>query len=247
LTAIDQWKEAAVATFEYSNGSARSALEVDVATGAAPDRHAAVHLLLATELPNRDGFAALVEIIQLEWEPGDIVQMGSVRDWAELSSWADTVALSDDDRRMVALAVSIASGRPVDLATNLVVKDHLRARRIIEAVGIATGHGTKYAVVEVPPPPRSGGGGHSVRWPVGVWLYREHRWKSALPAAGPVAWSWCVDASDAWLRRVLVGYAYRGHDGFVGGLNCDLQREWDDLLAGARLDGSYAVLDGGDT
>jgi hypothetical protein len=143
-----------VAAFKYSNGSARSALEVGIATGATPDGKAAVHLLLGTELPNRDGFAALVDIYQLEWEPGDFVQMGSVRDWVELSSWADTVELSDDDRRMVALAVSIASGQPINLATGLVMKDPGRARRIIEAVAIATGHGKKYAVVEAPPPPR---------------------------------------------------------------------------------------------
>ncbi|HCT80721.1 MAG TPA: hypothetical protein DGG94_03075 [Micromonosporaceae bacterium] len=123
---------------------------MDIVTGATATRRAAVHLLTYTELPDRPGFAELVEIMDLEWDHGDIVRMGQVSDWAALLDFAATAGLSDSEQRMIALAVSLASGQPVDLAANIAVSGPAHARRVIEAIAIATGYSDMYAVTEKP-------------------------------------------------------------------------------------------------
>jgi hypothetical protein len=128
----------------------RGLLHTDIATGAPVTRRAAVHLLTFTELPDRPGFGELVAILDLEWDQGDIVRMGQVSDWAALLDFAATAGLSDDDQRLVTLAVSLASGQPVDLAANVAVSGPTHARRVIEAIAIATGHSDMWAVTEKP-------------------------------------------------------------------------------------------------
>jgi hypothetical protein len=135
---------------EFTGDQLRIMFRTDVATGAPVTRRAAVHLLTFTELPDRPGFGELVEILDLEWDQGDIVRMGQVSDWPALLDFAATAGVSDSDRRMVTLAVSLASGQPVDLAANVAVGGPAHARRVIEAIAIATGYGDRWAVTEKP-------------------------------------------------------------------------------------------------
>lgn len=139
-----------MSTSGFSGDQLRRLLGTDIATGAPATRRAAVYLLTFTELPDRPGFGELVEVLELEWDHGDIVAMGQVSDWAALLAFAAAAGLSDSDQRLVALAGSLASGQPVDLAANVAVSGHEHARRVIEAIAIATGHSDMYAVTPKP-------------------------------------------------------------------------------------------------
>ena len=127
------------------------ALRALIRAGAWIDRpagiKAAVHLLTFTELPDRPGFAELVEVVQLPgYDDGQDVQVAVIRDWAVLLALPAVDRLSDDDRRLLALAGSLAAGRPVDLAANVAVSSDGHALRIIEAMVIATGYHGKYDI-----------------------------------------------------------------------------------------------------
>jgi hypothetical protein len=135
---------------EFTGDEVRIMFRTDIATGATVTRRAAVHLLTFTELPDRPGFGELVRILDLEWDQGDIVRMGQVSDWPALLDFAAAAGISDDDRRMVTLAVSLASGQSIDLAANVAVSGPAHARRIIEAIAIATGYDNKWAIIEKP-------------------------------------------------------------------------------------------------
>jgi len=67
-----------------------------------------------------------------------------IRDWAALFALSAVANLSEDDRRLLALADSLMTGQPVDLASNVAVSEHGHALRIMEAMVIATGYHTKY-------------------------------------------------------------------------------------------------------
>jgi hypothetical protein len=49
---------------------------------------------------------------------------------------------------MVTLAVSLAGGQSIDLAANVAVSGPAHARRVIEAIAIATGYDNTWAVTE---------------------------------------------------------------------------------------------------
>lgn len=113
-----------------------------------PDtKKAAVHLLNFTKLPDQPGFAELVEILQIpEYDDGHDIQVVVIRDWAGVFALPAVAQLSDDDRRLLALAESLIGGQPVDLAANVAVSGHGHALRIMEAMVIATGYHMKYEV-----------------------------------------------------------------------------------------------------
>jgi hypothetical protein len=73
-----------------------------------------------------------------------------VRDWAALAEGPAISYRTGGDARMLALAASLASGQPVDLAANVGVGGHAHARRVIEAFAIATGTAELYAITPTP-------------------------------------------------------------------------------------------------
>lgn len=106
---------------------------------------AAVHLLTFTELPHRRDFPSLIVFEYVD--EGELrVPAAFVRDWAALPDSRAADRIGGGDQRMLALAVSLATGGPVDLAANVGVGGHAHARRVIEAIAIATGYGEMYAV-----------------------------------------------------------------------------------------------------
>lgn len=113
-----------------------------------PDtRKAGVHLLTLTRLPDQPGFADLVELVEIpEYDDGQDIQVAVIRDWPAVFALPAVADLSDDDRRLLALAESLICGQPVDLAATVAVGGHDHALRIMEAMVIATGYHMKYHV-----------------------------------------------------------------------------------------------------
>lgn len=103
--------------------------------------YAAVHLLTFTDLPGRPSFTDLVEIEDTEDTDGPVAAF--VRDWKALP---DTRGLGSGSQRLLALAASLATRDPVDLSANVCVGGHAHARRVIEAIAIATGYGEMYEI-----------------------------------------------------------------------------------------------------
>ncbi len=105
---------------------------------------AAVHLLTFTELPGRASFAELVDVVDERDRDGNQVTAAYVTDWAALPAKAGY--LTGGDARLLALAVSLAAGDPVDLRENLPGLGTAYAHRVIEAVVIATGYDELYTI-----------------------------------------------------------------------------------------------------
>ena len=110
-----------------------------------PTKQAAIHLLTYTELVRHRGFAGLLDIEDVDLR-GEIVTAAFVRDWKALPTSPTAHYMGGGDHRLLALAVSLATGEPVDLAENLVGFGFAHARRAIEAVAIATGAAHLYEV-----------------------------------------------------------------------------------------------------
>ncbi|MFC0042204.1 hypothetical protein [Actinomadura rayongensis] len=135
----------------FTGDEIRGVLDIDIVTGASLGRRAAVHLLTFTKIPDQPGFGDLVGIMDLVWDMGDIVRMGQVTDWAAVVGFAADADVPDRDRRMVAVAASLGGGPPVGLeAAVAFVDDPAAARRAIEAIAIATGHGDRWELTERP-------------------------------------------------------------------------------------------------
>ncbi|WP_243710454.1 hypothetical protein [Micromonospora sp. KC213] len=133
----------------FTGDEIRAILRTDIATGASLGRRAAVHLLTFTTVPDQPGFGDLVGILDLVWDMGDTVRMGQVSDWAAVVGFAAAADVPDRDRRMIAVAASLAGGPPVGLeAAVSFVDDPAAARRVIEAIAIATGHGDRWELTE---------------------------------------------------------------------------------------------------
>ena len=105
---------------------------------------AAAHLLTFTELPGREAFARLVEVAAERDLDGKPVTAAFVTDWKALQT--DVGRLTGGDARLLAIAASLDAGEPVDLREQLPGLGHAYARRVIEAVVIATGYSDLYAV-----------------------------------------------------------------------------------------------------
>ncbi|TDC67089.1 hypothetical protein E1258_00855 [Micromonospora sp. KC207] len=137
----------------FTGDEIRGVLRTDIATGASLGRRAAVHLLTFTSVPDQPGFGDLVGTLNLVWDMGDTVRMGQVTDWAAVVGFAAAADVPNRDRQMTAVAASLAGGPPVDLeAAVSFVDDPAAARRVIEAIAIATGHGNRWELTERPTP-----------------------------------------------------------------------------------------------
>ncbi|MGC4813069.1 hypothetical protein ACLQ29_21300 [Micromonospora sp. DT228] len=133
----------------FTGEEIRGVLRTDIATGASLGRRAAVHLLTFTAVPDQPGFGDLVGILDLPWDMGDTVRMGQVTDWAAVVDFAAAADVPDRDRQMIAVAASLAGGPPVGLdAAVSFAGDPAAARRLIEAIAIATGHGDRWQLTE---------------------------------------------------------------------------------------------------
>ncbi|MET8526304.1 hypothetical protein [Micromonospora sp. NPDC005172] len=136
-----------MSTSEFSPDSLRTLIRAGAWIGGPDTRKAAVHLLTSTKLPDQPGFADLVDVVQIpEYDDGHDIQVAVIRDWPALLALPAVEHLSDDDRRLLALAGSLATGQPVDLATNAAVKGHEHAAKVAEAMVIAAGYHMKYEV-----------------------------------------------------------------------------------------------------
>jgi hypothetical protein len=109
--------------------------------------YAAVHLLTFTELPGRASFADLVDVEDINAGGGAPTLAAFVRDWKELRTASH---LGSACQRLLTLAASLATGEPVDFAENVSGLGHAHARRVIEAIAIATGQGEMYAITPTP-------------------------------------------------------------------------------------------------
>jgi hypothetical protein len=137
----------------FTGDGIRGVLRIDIATGASLGRRAAVHLLTFTAVPDQPGFGDLVGILDPVWDMGDTVRMGQVTDWAAVVGFVAAADVPDRDRQMIAVAASLAGGPPVGLeAAVSFVDDPAAARRVIEAIAIATGHGDRWELTERPAP-----------------------------------------------------------------------------------------------
>ncbi|MET8277412.1 hypothetical protein [Micromonospora sp. NPDC005174] len=136
-----------MSTSEFSPDSLRTLIRAGAWIGGPDTRKAAVHLLTSTKLPDQPGFADLVDVVQIpEYDDGHDIQVAVIRDWPALLALPAVEHLSDDDRRLLALAGSLATGQPVDLATNAAVEGHEHAAKVAEAMVIAAGYHMKYEV-----------------------------------------------------------------------------------------------------
>jgi hypothetical protein len=132
----------------YSGDELRAMLTAGAA-GASPTLQAAVHLLTFTDVPDRPAFANLVDVDDIS--AGTTPALGAfVRDWAGLPSSAAAARLSGGPARLLALAISLATGQPVDLRENIAPGGHAHIRRVLEAVIIAAADG----LYEVAPTPK---------------------------------------------------------------------------------------------
>ena len=112
---------------------------------------AAIHLLTFTELVHRRGFDDLVEVETVHDRANDETYTAAfVKDWTGLPDNEAATRLPGGDTRLLALAVSMAAGTPVNLRENLAGFGHAHMRRVIEAVAIATGGDEFYNVAATP-------------------------------------------------------------------------------------------------
>ena len=107
---------------------------------------AAVHLLTFTELPHHRGFDRLVEVEEVGTTDGRMMPAAFVRDWKRLPKAPTAHYMGSADHRLLALAVSLAAGQPVDLRDKVVGLGSAHARRVVEAFAIAAGVAHLYAV-----------------------------------------------------------------------------------------------------
>lgn len=102
-----------------------------------PGARAAMHLLLFTEIPDAPAFARHVQVDDVRTVASGLVHCAWVRDWDALIGDPD-LYLTDNEARFLKLAASFATGRPVDLCTDVTSSlGHQHARRLAEAVIIA--------------------------------------------------------------------------------------------------------------
>lgn len=110
-----------------------------------PTMQAAVHLLTFTPFPHQADVATLLEFDN-DADPDAPVTAAFVTDWRTVESIAVARQWGTGAQRLVALAVSLATGESVDLRDTVPVGGHAHARRVIEAMAIATGYGQHYEI-----------------------------------------------------------------------------------------------------
>ncbi|WP_018219161.1 hypothetical protein [Salinispora vitiensis] len=120
-------------------------LTVGARFGGRPTMQAAVHLLTFTAFPHQHDAVSMLEFDNDD-DTDAPVTAAFVRDWPTVESIAVARRWGTGAQRLVALAVSLASGEPVDLRDAVVAGGHAHARRVIEAMAIATGHDEMHAL-----------------------------------------------------------------------------------------------------
>ncbi len=118
-----------------------------------PSAAAALHLLTFTDLPGRRDFARHVHVENVTGAgSGTITGAGSgtitgawVRDWQALLT-DGSVYVSSGPRRLLEVAASYATGRPVDLRETGSGLGTAHAGRLIEAAVIGTGMAEYYTI-----------------------------------------------------------------------------------------------------
>jgi hypothetical protein len=107
---------------------------------------AAVHLLVFTDLPDRASFLQHVTIIEdVSLPDGKRGTVASVDVWNALG---DVYHLPSSTGRLLAIAASLAVGSRVDLRDACSGLGHAHARRVTEAILIATGADDRYTLTE---------------------------------------------------------------------------------------------------
>jgi hypothetical protein len=125
-----------VSQTNHTSGELEQMLIAGAQIDGRPTLQAAVHLLLFTELQAYNPFVDL-----LEFDNDDEPRAAYVRDWTILpTTVAPALSLGTGIRRLLALAASLAAGEPVDLREHLPAAGPAQARKIVEAVAIATGY-----------------------------------------------------------------------------------------------------------
>ena len=104
----------------------------------APTARAAMHLLLFAGLTDTPGFARHIHVDHVRTASG-LVRCAWIEDWDDLIGDQELL-LADIEKRMLRLAASLATGRPVSLFEDLTVAlGPAHAQRVAEAVLIAAG------------------------------------------------------------------------------------------------------------
>jgi len=134
---------------EYSPEALCDLLTAGATAIGRPNVQAAVHLLTFTSLPHRRDFPSLIVFEYVDTD-GVSAPAAFVRDWKALPASRAADRIGSGDARMLALAVGLATGEPVDLRENVAVGGHAHARRVIEAIAIATGYGEMFTVTPTP-------------------------------------------------------------------------------------------------
>ena len=114
-----------------------------------PTMKAAVHLLTFTQFPHQHDAVSLLEFDNDE-DPSVPAGAAYVRDWRQVAAVALERRWGTGAEHLVALAVSLATGGPVDLRATVPSGGYAHAQRVIEAMVIATGHSTHYAITRTP-------------------------------------------------------------------------------------------------
>ena len=132
-----------------SSGYGQDEMRALLAAGARledrPSAAAAVHLLTFTDLPGRRDFARHVHIENVTHAGGGTVLAAWVRDWDRLLG-DGSVYVSGGPRRLLEVAASYATGRPVDLREASSGLGTAHAGRVIEAAVIGTGMAEYYTI-----------------------------------------------------------------------------------------------------
>lgn len=110
-----------------------------------PTTQAAVHLLTYTAFVHQLDASDLVEFDNDD-DPDAPVTAAFVRDWPKAESIAIARRWGGAGERLTGLAASLATGEPVDLRNTLPGLGSAHARRVIEAVVIATGTAHLYEI-----------------------------------------------------------------------------------------------------
>lgn len=110
-----------------------------------PTTQAAVHLLTFSSFPHQADALSLIEFDN-DGDEDLPVTAAFVTDWPAVESMAAARRWGSGTQRLVALAVSLATGAPIDLRDTVPAGGHAHARRVIEAMAVATGYAEVYAI-----------------------------------------------------------------------------------------------------
>jgi hypothetical protein len=113
-----------------------------------PTMQAAVHLLTFTAFTHQTDAGSLIDLDN-DADPDAPVTAAFVRDWPTVESIAVARRWGGGAQQLVALAVSLAAGEPVDLRENVTAGGYAHARRAT-AIAIATGYSEHYTITATP-------------------------------------------------------------------------------------------------